>query len=131
MKNKAKTLLQETPLLKVTGLYEDDDLVSRRISHQKSQQPQSPHVNHSLLAEIQHHHSDESHLSHHILINIENAQTPEFENDSASFTEISLSIAIIQTPFKSASTNSQPFFDLSFFTLVKHLKISFFPLTIF
>ena len=52
----------------------------------------------SILLEIQHHHFDYSHLSHDILINIENTQTPIFDNDSASFTEISHSNAIIQTP---------------------------------
>ena len=103
IKNKVKTLLQESPLLAKTDVYEDDDPVSKRILHQKSLQPQSSHVIHSLPAEIQNHQFDDSHLSREILIICEKTETPKVDNDSTSLTEIS------------HSTNSLLFFDPAFF----------------
>ena len=91
-------------------MYENDDPVTKGNRHQKSQQPQSSDVIHSLLAEIQHHHFDDSHLSHYLPINIEDTQSLKSANAPASLTETSHSNAIIQAPIKSTSTTSLPFF---------------------
>ena len=67
--------MQENYLPNETDLYEDDDPDSRSISYQNTQQSQSSHVIHSLQAEIQQHHFEDSFLSHGILTNLEIAQT--------------------------------------------------------
>ena len=104
-------------------MYEDDDQVTKKIPHQISQHTQSSHINHSLLAKIQHNQFDDSLLSHDILINIENSLTLKSNNDSASLTEISHSKAIIQTLIKSKPTSSMP----CFFTHCKAFENFFFP----
>ena len=84
------------------------------------------HVIHSLLAEIQHQHSDDSHLSQDVLTNIEKSLTLKSNNDSDPLNEASPSEFLIQTPIKSTSTSSLPFFDPSFFSHCKASEIFFF-----
>ena len=125
MKNTIETLLQKHPLLKETDLYEEDDPVTGNIIYQSLKQPQSSHIIHSLLAEIQHHQFDDSHISHDVLTTFENSLTLGSNNDSATLTETSHSNAIIHTPIKPSSTSSLPFYDPSVFTHCKAFEISF------
>ena len=83
---------------------------------------------HCLVVEIQHHHIDDSYLSHDFLVNIGKSQTPKFDKDSVTLTEISHSNAIIQIPIKSPSKNSLPFLIPHYLLNLKLLKNSFFPL---
>ena len=89
--------------------------------------PQTYHVTNSRLAEIQHHHFDDSHLSHCILTNLKTTPSVKSDNDSAFFTETSRSNPIIQTPIKSTSTNSLPFVDPSFLAHCKASEKFFLP----
>ena len=82
IKNKIKTLLQANLLSNETDIFEDDDPVSKTIPHQKSQQSQSSHVNHSLLAEIKHYPFNDSHLSDDILINLKTIETLKSDDKS-------------------------------------------------
>ena len=116
IKNKVKTLLQENSLLNETDLYETDDPVIKRIPTQDSQKS---HELHTLLTEIQYHNFNDIHLSQDILTKI--------TNSSSKVTSTTNFIAITQTPIKSTSTQSLPFFDPTFFAQCKVFENFFLP----
>ena len=123
MKNKVQTSLQQNPLLNATDLYEDDDIVTRRMPQQNSSSPQPPHAlntlplksNTNILLTI-------SFLK--ISTKMTNSLTPNC--DVSAHTN-----AKIQTPIKSTSTQSLPFFDPPFFANCNAFENFFLPINTF
>ena len=117
MKNNVKTLLQESPLLNKTDVYETDDPVLKRIPQQKSK---TFHELHTLISEIQYQNFNGIHLSQDILSNITNSSSDIIKPYNTN--------AITQTPFKPTSTQSLPFFDPFFFAQCKVFENIFPPI---
>ena len=106
-----------------TDLYETDDPVNKRIPTQVSQKS---HELHTFFAEIQYHNFNDIHLSQDILTDITNSSSNVINTTNTN--------PITQTPIKSTSTQSLPFFDPSVFaqckTFEKFFLFSDTPLTL-